>query len=113
MADKIVALVSEPRDEDLPIDVQGVNLRHKAIELMQEIANIKKSTVRYRGATDAAVVDFGPDVGLVTLWQRNLMAARFDADGTVLKEVCGTVSKTEGRNFYAVSFERDATDLGE
>lgn len=91
MADRIQVVIAVPVDDALPIDVQGVGLRRRAIELMQEVAKISESTVRYQGATDQGPINFGAEVGVVSLWQRNLIAARFIADGEANKQICGPV----------------------
>lgn len=91
MADRIVVMIAVPRDDALPLDVQGVNLRRKAIDLMQEVAKVSESSVRYKGATDDATVDVGDEVGMLSTWQHNLLAVRFIADGQVHQGICGPV----------------------
>jgi hypothetical protein len=82
MPDRIHVIITTPTDDSLPIDVQLVGLRRKAIEAMQEVADISEQSVRYRGGTeDATVLD--PDGHTISLWQQNLRAGRFVADGDV------------------------------
>lgn len=92
MADRIKVIVAVTRDDALPIDVQGVGLRRMAIDLMGEVAEVKESSVRYKGATEDATLDLGGDVGLMSTWQHNLIAALFTADGVANKEICGPVT---------------------
>lgn len=80
--DRIHVVITTPVDISLPIDVQLVGLRRKAIEVMQEIADIDEQSVRYKGGTeDGAVV--GPDGNYMSLWQCNLRAGQFIADGKI------------------------------
>lgn len=87
--DRILVVLGVPRDDALPVDVQGVGLRRRAIELMQEIAAINENTVRFKGATEDCTVTFGEQV--VSTWQMNLIAVRFTADGKAEKGVVGPV----------------------
>ncbi|QFG04526.1 hypothetical protein SEA_JEEVES_51 [Mycobacterium phage Jeeves] len=109
MADRIRVIVAEPIDHALPVDVQGVNLRRKAIELMSEIAVIDENTVRYEAATDSATLSLGGDIGVLTLWQHNLLGALFHADGKAHKGVCGPVvhADREGRRYSSAQVERN------
>lgn len=109
MADRIQVVIAVPRDEALPLDVQGVGLRRRAIELMQEIATVNESTVRYKAAADDATINFGGDIGMVSTWQHNLLAARFVADGKAQEGVCGPVTHEDRvtRVFSAASVVRD------
>ncbi|BBC53841.1 hypothetical protein [Mycobacterium phage PP] len=93
MPDRLSVILTEPRDPALPIDVQGVNLRRRAIELMQEVADVDENSVRYHGATDDATVNLGTDEKphLVTTWQHNLLAAPFFANGDAVKEIIAPV----------------------
>ncbi|WP_301119739.1 protein GP44 [Mycolicibacterium fortuitum] len=92
MTDRISVLIAVPIDNALPVDVQGVGLRRRAIELMQEVATVDENTVRYKGATDNATIDFGGVVGMVCTWQHNLLAVQFIADGQAHRGVCGPVA---------------------
>lgn len=109
MPDRIQVLIAVPTDDALPIDVQAIGLRRRAIELMQEIATIDENTVRYKGATTDATVLFGGEIGTVSTWQLNLIAARFTADGHGHKEVGGPIVYADRttRFYSATSFERD------
>jgi len=108
MADRITAILAVPRDDSLPVDVQAVGLRRKAIELMQEVADINESSVRYRGGGDGVVIrlDNGDHI---STWQQNLIAAHFIADGKAHKEICGAVVRQdrELRTYSSVSLVRD------
>lgn len=90
MADRIQAVIAVPRDEALPIDVQGVNLRRLALDRMSEVAEVDESSIRYKGGSDSATILLG-EKEFMTMWQHNLMAARFFADGKAHKEICGPV----------------------
>ncbi|AEK08694.1 hypothetical protein FGG22_gp067 [Mycobacterium phage Hammer] len=107
MSDRIRVLIAEPIDNALPIDVQGVNLRRKAIDLMSEIADVDENTVRYEGATDTASVDLGGEAGTLSLWQQNLIGVLFYADGKAHKGVCGPVvhSDHKARHYSKASVE--------
>ncbi|ALF00913.1 hypothetical protein SEA_SERENITY_46 [Mycobacterium phage Serenity] len=109
MADRIVAILAVPVDDALPIDVQAVGLRRKAIDLMKEIAEIDENTVRYKGATDNGTITFGGSVGLVSVWQHNMIAARFTADGKASREIVGPIVQHDKvtRTFSSVGFVRD------
>ena len=111
MSDRIVATLLEPRDDLLPVDVQGVALRRKAIELMRELADIDESSIRYRGGSENAVIllDNGQ---LLSTWQMNLIAARFIADGQAHKGVCGPSTRLDPdvHNYSCVSFVRDESN---
>ncbi|QFG10411.1 hypothetical protein KIV65_gp57 [Mycobacterium phage Anthony] len=89
MADRLQALVLVPRDDSLPVDVQGVGLRRMAIDAMKEIATVVENSVRYKGATDDATVTLGDGALTLTTWQSNLIAARFIADGKAKQGVVG------------------------
>lgn len=82
MPDRLHVIITTPADDALPIDVQLVGLRRKAIEAMQEVANIEEQSVRYKGGSDNATV-VGPDGDTISLWQQNLRAGRFIAEGDV------------------------------
>ncbi|AGK86004.1 hypothetical protein Chy4_0042 [Mycobacterium phage Chy4] len=109
MADRIQVVIALPRDEALPIDVQAVGLRRMAIDLMKEVADVEENTVRYSGGTDNATINFGGEIGLLTTWQHNLLAARFVADGTAKKEVVGPIvhRDTVTRVHSSASVERN------
>ncbi|AVP42170.1 hypothetical protein SEA_SUPERAWESOME_47 [Mycobacterium phage SuperAwesome] len=109
MSDRIRVLIAEPIDNALPLDVQGVNLRRKAIDLMSEIADVDENTVRYEAATDTATLDLGGDVGALTLWQHNLIGVLFHADGKAHKGVVGPVihADREGRRYSRAEVERN------
>lgn len=76
---------------------------------MQEIATVNESTVRFKGAADDATIDLGGDIGLVSTWQHNLLAALFVADGKALEGVCGPVTHQDPvtRTYSAASVVRD------
>lgn len=92
MPDRITAVVAVPVDPALPLDVQGVGLRRIAIERMQEIATVDENTVRMKNTSDSAYIELGGGVGTISLWQLNLMAAQFTADGKALEGVVGGVT---------------------
>lgn len=94
------------------MDVQGVGLRRLAIELMQEIAEVNESTVRFTGATDDGSLDFGGDVGLRSMWQCNLLGVQFRADGKALPGVCGPIIHKDdvARNYSSVRVVRNQFD---
>ncbi|AKF14215.1 hypothetical protein SEA_LUCHADOR_51 [Mycobacterium phage Luchador] len=107
MADRFEAIVIEPRDPALPLDVQGVALRRKAIEAMQALGSVDENSVRYKDGTDIATVSIGPKETL-SLWQRNLFAALFYADGDAVKERDSvTVAEEDRRRFTSVRVNRD------
>uniref|UniRef100_A0AAU8GRC3 Uncharacterized protein n=1 Tax=Mycobacterium phage BabyBack TaxID=3158877 RepID=A0AAU8GRC3_9CAUD len=106
MSDRFEAIVVEPRDPSLPLDVQGVNLRRRAIEAMQEIGTVDENSVRYKDSTDTATVSLANET--LSLWQRNLFAALFYADGKATKEMDSvTVSEEDRRRFTSVRVNRD------
>lgn len=80
--DRIHVIITTPVDNALPIDVQLVGLRRKAIEAMQEVADIDEQSVRYKGGSESAVLA-GTDGDTISLWQRNLRAGQFIADGKI------------------------------
>ncbi|MBL3747588.1 Uncharacterised protein [Mycobacteroides abscessus subsp. massiliense] len=92
MSDRITAIVAVPADHALPLDVQCVGLRRIAIERMQEIATVDENTVRMKNTSETAHIEFGGDVGVVSLWQNNLVGAVFVADGTARVGVVGGVA---------------------
>lgn len=111
MSDRIQVLIAAPIDVALPLDVQGVGFRRRAVELMQEIATVDEITVRYVGATDSATVDFGGEVGVVSVWQTNLIGVRFYADGAALPGVCGPVIRGDRvTRFYSAASVSGAVD---
>ncbi|AER48755.1 hypothetical protein CM07_gp60 [Mycobacterium phage Alma] len=106
MPDRLQAIVVEPRDPAVPIDVQGVNLRRKAITAMQALGSVDENTVRYKGGTEDATVSLNGT--MMSLWQRNLMAALFYADGRADKSLeTSTVRDEDHREFSAASVVRD------
>lgn len=109
MADRITAIIAEPIDHALPLDVQGVNLRRKAIDLMSEIADVDENTVRYEAATDSATLNLEGEVGLLTLWQHNLLGVMFYANGKAHKGVVGPVvhADREGQRYSKVEVVRN------
>ena len=76
---------------------------------MKEIATVDENSVRYRGATEDALVSLGGQQ--ISAWQMNLRFARFVADGQVLKEMVGpVVYRDDGARVYSsTNFERDNT----
>lgn len=82
MPDRIHVVITTPVDNALPIDVQLVGLRRKAIEAMQEVADVDEQSVRYKGGSEDATV-VGPDGHVISLWQSNLRAGQFVADGDI------------------------------
>ncbi|QXO13323.1 hypothetical protein SEA_TROOPER_46 [Mycobacterium phage Trooper] len=109
MADRISVMMAEPIDHALPLDVQGVNLRRKAIDLMSEIADVDENTVRYDAATDSATLSLGGEVGMLSLWQHNLIGVLFHADGKAHKGVVGPVVHVdrESRHYSKALVERN------
>jgi len=98
--DRIEVVMAVPRDDALPLDVQAVNLRRRAIDLMQEIATVNENTVRYKGASEDCTINFQDHY--VSMWQMRLLAARFVADGTADPEVVGPVFHKDDHNrFYS------------
>lgn len=87
MSDRVQVVIAVPRDAALPVDVQGVGLRRKAIDLMQEIVAVNENSVRYGGASEDCIVTLGEDA--VSMWQMNMLAVRFTADGKAHEGVCG------------------------
>ncbi|WRQ09029.1 hypothetical protein JDBV02_00595 [Mycobacterium phage terelak] len=85
MPDRLTAIVLVPRDDSLPLDVQGVFLRDRALAEMEKIAEVDKSSLRFRSATEDAQIDL--DGYTVSTWQQNLIAALFYADGQVRQDV--------------------------
>ncbi|AHG23828.1 hypothetical protein CH25_gp58 [Mycobacterium phage EagleEye] len=109
MSDRIRVIMTEPRDNALPLDVQGVQLRRRAIDLMSEIADVDENTVRYENASETAPIAMEGDVGLLTLWQHNLIGVIFHADGKAHKGVVGPVvhADREGRRYSKTVVERN------
>ncbi|QOC55809.1 hypothetical protein SEA_NORZ_48 [Mycobacterium phage Norz] len=110
MADRITAIVLVPRDDSLPLDVQGVFLRDRALAEMQKIAEVDKSSLRFRGATEDSRIDL--DGYTVSTWQLNLIAALFYADGKANPDIVSKqVTKDPATRIYTVvSVERDTVN---
>ncbi|AAR89768.1 hypothetical protein PBI_BETHLEHEM_48 [Mycobacterium phage Bethlehem] len=110
MADRITAIVLVPRDDSLPLDVQGVFLRDRALAEMQKIAKVDKSSLRFRGATEDSQIDL--DGYTVSTWQLNLIAALFYADGKANPDIVSKqVTKDPATRIYTVvSVERDTVN---
>ncbi|ASZ75387.1 hypothetical protein PBI_JOSHKAYV_47 [Mycobacterium phage JoshKayV] len=96
MSDRIEVIMAAPVDHALPGDVQGVNLRRKAIELMQEAGTVDENSVRYKGFSEEATVSIDGN-NQMSLWQNNLRAFIFVADGKALP---GILPGPEGRIFH-------------
>ncbi|UJD21146.1 hypothetical protein SEA_SORORFAGO_49 [Mycobacterium phage SororFago] len=109
MADRIRVMIAEPIDPALPLDVQGVNLRRKAITLMSEVAEVNENSVRYETATDSATLSMDGEIGMLSLWQHNLIGVLFHADGKAHKGVCGPVIHVdrESRHYSKALVERN------
>ncbi|QZD98226.1 hypothetical protein SEA_DIGNITY_47 [Mycobacterium phage Dignity] len=106
MPDRFECIVVEPRDPSLPLDVQGVNLRRKAIEAMKDLGTVDENSVRYKQSSEDATI-FVLDQHM-SLWQRNLFAALFYADGKASKEQdAAFVTDEDRRNFTSVRVNRD------
>ena len=110
MSDRIEAVIAVSRDDALPVDVQAVGLRRRAIDAMQEIATVDENTVRYRGGTDDGYISLGDRQ--VWTWQMNLLAASFVADGKALDGVVGPVIHHDEvtRTYSMASVERNEFD---
>ncbi|QWS69776.1 hypothetical protein SEA_LEVIATHAN_47 [Mycobacterium Phage Leviathan] len=106
MPDRFEAIVVEPRDPALPLDVQGVALRRKAIEAMKDLGTVDENSVRYKAGTEDATLNV--EGHFTSLWQRNLFAALFYADGKANKERdAAYVTDEDRRNFTSVRVNRD------
>ncbi|AVO22363.1 hypothetical protein PBI_SMEAGOL_49 [Mycobacterium phage Smeagol] len=107
MTDRLTAIVLVPRDDSLPLDVQGVFLRDRALAEMQKVADVDKSSLRFRSATEDAQIDL--DGYTVSTWQHNLIAALFYADGQVAKDVVDKqiIKDPAARTYITVGFVRD------
>ncbi|AXH47511.1 hypothetical protein SEA_HOPE4EVER_50 [Mycobacterium phage Hope4ever] len=107
MPDRITAIVMVPRDDSLPLDVQGVFLRDRALAEMEKIAEVDKNSLRFRGATEDSQIDL--DGYTVSTWQQNLIAALFYADGKVAKDVVDKqiIKDPASRTYITVGFVRD------
>lgn len=98
--DRIEVIIAVPRDDALPLDVQAVGLRRRAIDLMHEVAKVNENTVRYKGANEDCTINF--EGHFISMWQMNLLAARFIADGTADPEVVAPVFRKEDTTrFYS------------
>ncbi|QBJ00229.1 hypothetical protein SEA_PHARAOH_40 [Mycobacterium phage Pharaoh] len=108
MSDRAQVVVILPRDGALPIDVQGVNTRRLAIERMSELGEVDENSVRYKAGTEEATVSFGGP-NYVSLWQHNAMAALWQANLKVSKEITGPIVHEDSvsRVRTAASFVRD------
>ncbi|QBP30525.1 hypothetical protein SEA_CHARM_44 [Mycobacterium phage Charm] len=106
MSDRFRAMVIEPRDGSLPIDVQGVNLRRKAIETMQGLGEVDENSVRYKAGTEESTVNDG-DGGFISLWQHNAMAALFEANGKATKDRDSYMLLVDSRHRAHASVVRD------
>ncbi|ASJ79741.1 hypothetical protein KIY83_gp45 [Mycobacterium phage Fameo] len=108
MSDRIEVIMAVPVDLALPGDVQGVSLRRKAIELMEEIATVDENSVRYKGFSDECTVVLRPGE-YMTMWQRNLRAVLFYADGKAKEGVVGPVvhEDSETRFFSKAEVNRN------
>ncbi|AOZ61283.1 hypothetical protein SEA_DARTHPHADER_43 [Mycobacterium phage DarthPhader] len=109
MPDRAQVIIIVPRDGALPIDVQGVNLRRMAIDLMSELGEVDENSVRYKAGTEDATVAFGGGEAYVSLWQHNAMAAMWQANLKVSKEITGPIIHQDEvtRVRSAASFVRD------
>ncbi|QBP31064.1 hypothetical protein SEA_REFUGE_45 [Mycobacterium phage Refuge] len=107
MSDRAQVVVILPRDGALPIDVQGVNTRRLAIERMSELGEVDENSVRYKAGAEEATVSLGGN--FVSLWQHNAMAAMWQADLKVSKEITGPIIHEDSvsRVRTAASFVRD------
>ncbi|AXH48817.1 hypothetical protein SEA_STEAMY_42 [Mycobacterium phage Steamy] len=107
MPDRAQVIILVPRDGALPIDVQGVNTRRMAIELMSELGEVDENSVRYKAGAEEATLKFGDD--FVSLWQHNAMAAMWQANLKVSKEITGPIIHQDSvtRVRSAASFVRD------
>lgn len=91
MPDRFVAIIGRPNRDNLPLDVQGSFLRGEALDAMRQLGEVKAETLRLTDVTDSGAVSVGgtyvgaqsmkKDATLVTLWQHNMIATRFTADG--------------------------------
>ncbi|QFG04622.1 hypothetical protein PBI_KEZIACHARLES14_46 [Mycobacterium phage Keziacharles14] len=106
MADRFRVIVIEPRDGALPVDVQGVNLRRKAIEAMQGLGEVNENSVRYKGGAEEATISDGQG-GYLSLWQTNSMAALFEADGKATKDRDEYILLEDSRHRSHASVVRD------
>lgn len=107
MSDRIEVILAVPRDVALPVDVQGVQFRRKAIDLMGEIAVINENSVRYQGGSEDCTISL--DGHTLSTWQSNLLAVRWTADAAALKGVTGPIVHKDSttRTYSAASVVRD------
>ncbi|QFG12545.1 hypothetical protein PBI_TOAKA_45 [Mycobacterium phage Toaka] len=106
MPDRFRVIVVEPRDGSLPIDVQGVNLRRKAIETMQGLGTVDENSVRYKAGAEEATISDG-EGGYLSLWQTNTMASLWEADGSATKERDSHTVREDSRRYAHASVVRD------
>ncbi|UJD20881.1 hypothetical protein SEA_ZIMMER_43 [Mycobacterium phage Zimmer] len=107
MPDRAQVIIQVPRDGALPIDVQGVNTRRMAIDLMSELGEVDENSVRYKAGAEEATINFGGE--FVSLWQHNAMAAMWQANLKISKEITGPIIHQDSvtRVRSAASFVRD------
>lgn len=87
MTDRFVAIIARPNRDNLPLDI----LRSDALDAMRQLGEIKPETLRLTDVVDNATTWVGgtyvgpeavnKDATAVSLWQHNMIAARFTADG--------------------------------
>lgn len=107
MTDRVEAIIAVPRDDPKPLGAQGAELRDKAIELMYSVADVDEDTVRFVTASDSAQLDF--DGHVVSVWQQNLIAVIYRAEGTALPGVVDPIQSVnqEDRVYSVVGCRRD------
>ena len=86
MSDRVQVIFTVPVDLALPGDVQGVAWRRFAIQKMSSIAVIDENSVRYKGFSETSTI-YRAGGGYLSLWQHNLRAFQFIADGEAIKGV--------------------------
>lgn len=108
LADRLTCLLIRPIQDDLPIDVQAVGLREEALLAMEKVADVERSSLRYKHASDNATILLD-DGTMISLWQHNSIGVLFRADGKVHKEVVlpSYDHDDKQRHWTTVSFERD------
>lgn len=80
MTDRFSAIIARPNRDNLPLDIQGSYMRSDALAAMRQLGDIKAETLRLTDVTDSSTIYVGGT--LVSLWQCNMVAARYTADGT-------------------------------
>jgi hypothetical protein len=92
MTDRFTAIIGRPVRPQTPLDIQASWLRHEALDAMQvlgvpDVSSLKlvessAEATLFIGGTPGDPGTWPKDAQMVSLWQHNMFAALFTADGT-------------------------------